>query len=119
MSIHMKYAFNLIALISGLVTIITLFVAPSTLSKYITLSFPHVNSIVGKMLQYAWYIILIPVFCGIHASRKQNGFTRLSPKHIAASIMIYPFWLGVGKGTKVIGLISFVIFGLIILQRQF
>jgi hypothetical protein len=119
MSIYMKFAFNFISITSGIVTIVTIFVAPSNIRAEIVNFFPDFINLPNKMLQYAWYIVLIPAICGIYASRKHNGFSRFNPMHLFASILIYPFWIGVGKGTKLIGLVSLIVIIFIMLQKNF
>jgi len=101
-TMSVRVLMDIVGFLAGLVALVSIFV-PSTVIKQ------ALEMIAGASVRsvpvYCW-ILVLPAFYGVLQSRKFGGFSRMSARHLLASAVIYPFWVGVAKGTKIVGLIA-------------
>jgi len=95
-----------IGLVSGIITIVTLFVRPEAIGDFLYQQI-GLSIILNLVTRYSKFVIIIPLFTGIIFSSRYGGFSfpRLlySPLHLISSFIMFEFWLGFGTGVKYIG----------------
>ena len=118
MKVLFKILISAIGLISGLITIITLFIKPEVIGTFL---YQHIriSMLIVLIPKYSKFLILFPLLTGIISSHKYGGFSfprMLSdPLHLISSFVIFEFWSGFASGIKYIGYLAFPLFILLLL----
>jgi len=119
MKLLLKYIINTIGFVSGIITIVAVFVKPEEIGQFLhkNIKFSLIFDLVTK---YSKFVIVIPFASGFSSSSRYGGFSFprfiYDPLHLLSSFVMFEFWIGFGTGIKYIGYFVIPILLLILLK---